>query len=375
MSIRLMSTAIFISVVLAFSAFADQLTISGTVKDSSGAAVAGAIVRSGNTARDTTDAAGAYTLVIANNTATSVTVIVQTGAGIGGGFAMGTATVAAPRDSAADVATVNLTVGAAIQPTVRDTAVISGTVKDSIGAAVANATVTVRLGTGGFGGVQVRTDSTGAYSARTVNTNSATTVTVTATQANRTGTGTGAIATPADGKTDLVTVNVTIRGAVQPARGDTVVVSGTVKDSTGAALANAVVTLAFGGVGLGTMRDTTDASGNYSITAVNTNRSGTATVTSRVNNVTGSVTAAIAAPADGKTDRVTADIVIGRRTNPVLKTPAIAPVRGSQSVSGVYLLDGRRIDKAVLIDRKTAGPAAAIVKYQDRAQVKMLLNK
>jgi protocatechuate 3,4-dioxygenase beta subunit len=357
----------------------DTAVISGTVKDSSGAAVANATVTvrlgtggiGGTQAR--TDATGAYSVRAVNtNAATAVTVTATLKTRTG----TATGTIAAPADGKTDLVTVNVTInGGGIQPTTRDTAVISGTVKDSSGAAVVNATVTVRLGTGGFGGTQARTDATGAYSVRAVNTNAATAVTVTATLNNRTGTATGTIAAPADGKTDLVTVNVTISSPVQPTRGDTLVISGTVKDSTGVALANAVVTLAFGGIGLGTMRDTTDASGNYSITAVNTNRSGTATVTSRVNNATGSVTATIAAPADGTTDHLTANIVIGQRLNPVLKTSAIAPIRGAQTVTGVYLLNGRQIDRAVLTNAKIAGPRAAIVRYREKAQMKLLLDR
>lgn len=281
MSLKSFGAKIAIGItMLVVGVFADQLTITGTVKDSAGAAVAGAIVRAGNggtALRDTTDATGAYTLVIANNTATSVMVIVQTGTGIGGGFTMGTATVAAPGDGTADAATVNLVVGTIIQPFDGDTAVISGTVKDSSGAAVANVVVTVR-----FGG---------------------------------------------------------------------------------------------GGVGFGGLRDTTDASGTYSIRAVNTNSSTTVTVTATLTPRTGTATGTIAAPADGIVDRVTANIVIGQRVNPVLKTPAITPLRTTQSVVGVYLLNGCRVNKMVMTNAKTGVPRTAIVKYQNKAEVKLLLNK
>jgi hypothetical protein len=202
--------------------FADQLTITGTVKDSAGAAVAGVIVSigggggMGGGARDTTDADGAYTLVIANNTAASVTVMARSGTGGAGGFTTATGTVAAPSDGTADEITVAITLGSSVTPAAGDTVVVSGTVKDSTGAAVPDAVITYRFGMGGgTGGAPVdTTDATGAYSFTVVNTGRQTSLRVTASIGTgptaQTGRTTISIAAPADGTTDILSVNITI---------------------------------------------------------------------------------------------------------------------------------------------------------------------
>jgi protocatechuate 3,4-dioxygenase beta subunit len=370
---------------------ADQLTITGTVKDSAGAAVAGAIVSiggggMGGGARDTTDAAGAYTLVIANNTATSVTVTARNGTGGAGGFTTATGTVAAPSDGTADEITVAITLGSSIVPAAGDTMVVSGTVKDSAGAAVAGAIVTIGGGGGMGGGARDTTDAAGAYSITRANTSRATTVTVTATLTSgttvRSGTGTGTIAAPADGTKDLVTVNIVINnGVTPPAAGDTVVVSGTVKDSAGAAVPDAVITYRFGTGGTGGAAvDTTDATGAYSFTVVNTNRQTSLRVTASIGTApaaqTGRTTISIAAPADGKTDKLSVNITLGETMNSIRPASiGVARAPTARSIIGVYQLNGRQLDKSIFTNALVKGPKAAVVRYRDGARMKLSVEK
>jgi protocatechuate 3,4-dioxygenase beta subunit len=345
----LSALCVFIFVAGAFAQARDTLVITGTVKDSAGAAVAGAIVTVGGGggmggSRDTTDASGAYSITYSPNfTPNSVTVTATEGT------RTGRATATVPDSASGTIPlTANIVIGTPA-PVVRDTLVITGTVKDSAGAAVAGAVVTVGGGMGGS--ARDTTDASGAYSITYTPNTTPTSVTVTATL-NTTRTGRTTVTVPANASGQIpLTANITIGNAVNPT-GDTVVITGIVKDSTGAAVSGAVVTAGGGGMG-GSARDTTDASGAYSITMVNTTGATSITVTARAGTgmgTTGTARVTIASPRDGTTDLVTADITLGLFNGVVRGIAQKSVLSRAHLPSYSYAINGRRI----------AAPAAGV---------------
>jgi hypothetical protein len=114
--------------VIASSGYADQSVspnggdtciVIGTVKDSLGAPVAGAVVSAmsiggiggsgGGTARDTTDATGAYEITMVNALRSSTITVYVTTSGINYGVAQGS--IANPSDGQTDRITVDITLG------------------------------------------------------------------------------------------------------------------------------------------------------------------------------------------------------------------------------------------------------------------------
>ena len=159
---------------------ADTLFVSGTVLDTSGALVPGAVVTAhaggfgggrgsfggggtgytggaGLRATDTADANGNYSIVIPNDTFSTVT-ISATATGFRTSGRGQIDTIAAPKDGKSDYATVNviLTEGTYTVAATGDSLIVSGTVTDSAGNPVDSATVTVRTGTDRRGWIRGR---------------------------------------------------------------------------------------------------------------------------------------------------------------------------------------------------------------------------
>jgi len=249
---------------------------------------------------------------------------------------------------------------AAVAPVTRDTLAITGTVKDSAGAAVANAIVTSGGGGGGMmGSARDTTDASGAYSLTVITTSASRRVTVTAREGTRSGSASDSIPTGASGKISL-TINITLRGGgVSPTGGDTVVITGTVKDSTGAAVAGAVVTVGMGGFGGRGDSAVTDASGAFTLTTKNTNGAATLTVMARKTGGGGGIglgsvgtgSVKITNPRDGVTDHATVAITLGKFTA-VLPAPAQKTAfHRAYPPASVYSVDGRSIVASPAIAR------------------------
>jgi hypothetical protein len=213
-------------------------SLAGTVTDSAtGKAIAGAIVRLGNTRRDTTDSAGAYAFDSVVTGANSITA-----------SATGYVTKSVSDTVTATANTLDFAL-APIQYTS-----VSGTVKDSAtGDAIAGAIVSIGTGTTSK---RDTTDADGKYTLDSV-TAGVNRISVSATDyISKTISDT----VPATAQTLDIILSPTIVGSV----------SGTVTDSaTGKGIEGAIVSIGTG-MGAATRVDTTDADGKYTLAKVAT---------------------------------------------------------------------------------------------------------
>jgi len=386
---------------------ADTLFVSGTVLDTSGALVPGAVVTAhaggfgggrgsfggggtgytggaGLRATDTADANGNYSIVIPNDTFSTVT-ISATATGFRTSGRGQIDTIAAPKDGKSDYATVNviLTEGTYTVAATGDSLIVSGTVTDSAGNPVDSATVTVRTGRtgagglgGGFGGRGVLTGTNGKY---TVNLRGDSTglVTVTAsTRGGKTGSTPAVVAHPKDGVLDQITVNVQLGTIGGGTPGDSVYISGTVVDSMGNPVDSAIVSVrvgngyAFEG-GMATVM--TGASGTYFFAIVG-DTSGIVTVSATRLRLNGNATQKVTAPNDGTADHLTGVVIIvGSRFFSAVLQPRLAPrARGLNLTNApykIYSLDGRCIgfNRTGAVGNNAVGPMGrqmVIYRYQ-----------
>lgn len=197
--------------------------VTGSVVSSAGGAIAGATVRAQGVST-VTNSGGNYTL---NNLPAGAATVTATATG----FQAGSVNVTVVTGTTVTAPTITLVSGAGA---------VSGTVKDSSGAAIAGASV-------GFGGGTTTTNAAGSYTLSGIPV------------------GTIQLVASATGFQNS-TQNVTIQGGVTATANFTLVsgsgaVTGTVKDSSGAAIVGASV-----GYSGGTT--TTNATGNYTLSGV-----------------------------------------------------------------------------------------------------------